>query len=70
MHGADAWFKTNADYSMGHKVGMTEYQLWRSGKKAPGDDTVGFVIPENAPHPPPVEVQRFLVRWFVSEFGA
>lgn len=67
---ADAWFTQNADYKMVHTLGMTTYQLWWTGKKAPGDDSVGIAIPANAPHPDPESVKRFLVRWFVQAYGA
>ena len=67
---ADAWFLAHAQYSMKHVTGMTAYDLWRQNTKCTPENSVGFVIPETAPHPDPKEVQRFMVRWFVSAFGA
>ena len=66
---ADAWFLNNADFKMTHTAGMTTYQLWRRGKTARDEETVGFAIPEAVQHPEPLEVQRFLVRWFASAHG-
>jgi hypothetical protein len=66
---ADAWFNDHGECRMVRETSMLSFQLWRRGRTAEGDDTVGFVLPENMAPPDPLDVRRFFVRWFVGSFG-
>ncbi len=66
---ADDWFNDHGDCRMTRETSMVSFQLWRRGRTTEGDDTVGFVLPENMPPPDPLDARRFLVRWFVGKFG-
>jgi hypothetical protein len=66
---ADDWFTEHAECTMERGTSMMSFQLWRKGRRAEGDDTVGFVLPENMPPPDVLDTRRFLVRWFVRAFG-
>lgn len=66
---ADDWFDDHGECTMERGTGMLSFQLWRRGQRAEGQDTVGFVLPENMPPPDPLDARRFLVRWFVGKFG-
>ena len=65
---ADAWFEAHGDCTMTRATGMTSFELWRKGRKTVTDHSVGFVFPESLPPPDPLEVRRFLVRWFVKAY--
>jgi hypothetical protein len=54
----DAWLEAHAKYEEATSIGYTTYALGRRGGSA--DERVGFVKPDDLPHPSRQDVKRFL----------